>query len=97
MRDSGAVDDLVEQALHTIERPYPRDVTDRVCQAIEGHPAWLPIYNDLVAASGKHAVNSAIGRTTLQLTGLESQGIHRAARSTLIKTYTELGRGPRSE
>lgn len=97
MTTSDAVSDLVARVLSTIQRPYPRDITDQVCQAIEGNRAWLAIYNDLVAEGGRQTVNSTIGRMTLQHTGLENLGVRQVARSSLIKTYTELGRGPRSE
>ena len=97
MTTSDAVSDLVARALATIERPYPDDVTDRVCQAIEQNPIWLAIYDDLVAESSPGVVNSAIGRRDAQAQRTWSLSAFTAATSTLIKTYTELGRGPRSE
>jgi hypothetical protein len=87
---TGTVSYFVDLALETIPRPYPSDVTDRVCEAIEQNPAWLMMYRDAVADHGRHAVNSTIGRTVLQLTGLRNSGIRREARSSLIDTYTEL-------
>ena len=81
---------FVARALETIPRPYPPDVTDLVGQAIENNPAWRAAYDEVVAEKGRHAVNSTIGRTVLQLTGLRNSGIRRDARCSLIDTYTEL-------
>jgi hypothetical protein len=87
---SETVSDLVALALRTVSRPYPPDVTDRVCQAIESDPTWLDMYNDMVADMGRHAVNSTIGRTVLTMTGLRNSGIRHEARSSLINSYTVL-------
>jgi hypothetical protein len=65
-------------------------VTDRVFLAIEGNAGWLRMYQQLVGEKGRHAVNSAIGRTVLRLTGLRNSGFRHAAKSSLIRTYTEL-------
>ena len=97
MTITDSVSDLVAQALRTIGQPYPSDVTDRVCLAIENNPTWRARYDYLVAEGSPHVVNSAIGRATVRLAGLESLGVTRAARSSLIKTYTELGRSRRDE
>jgi len=89
---SGIVSSFVELALDTIPRPYPRDVIDRVAQAIERNPEWLAMYNDAVADRGRAAVNRQLGHSVLQLTGLRNLGVRREARSSLIDTYTELVR-----
>ena len=90
MSPSGEVSYIVGLALDTIQCPYPPDIIDRVCQAIQANPAWLRMYQEVVAEKGRHAVNSTIGRTVLQRTGLSNSGIRREARCSLIDTYTEL-------
>ena len=88
---TGEVSELVEEVLMSIPQPWPEDITDQVCLAIERNPRWLARYRDLVETHGKQAVNSTIGRVTLQLTGLRNLGVHQEATSSLIKTYTRLG------
>jgi hypothetical protein len=85
------ITDTVQAALDTIERPYHRDVTDRVFLAIAGNPAWLRWYEDLVAERTVAVVNRRIGFMVRQLTGLQNLGTQGRPRSRLIKTYTELG------
>ena len=88
---SGEVSSLVEKALNSIEQPWPSDVIDRVCLAIEQRSEWLARYHFLVKKHGRHAVNAQIGRSTLQLTGLRNLGARAAGTSSLIDTYTLLG------
>lgn len=94
MRNSHAhhsVSELVQDVLNTLKGPWPEDITDQVCIAIENDRHWNNRYNQLVAGHGKRAVNSQIGRSTLQLTGLRNLGRRKTANSSLIKTYTCLG------
>ena len=85
------VSELVQEVLGKIPRPYPKDITDRVCLEIEKNPAWHARYVRLVENHGKWSVNPQIGRSTLQITGLRNLGESAKAKSTLIKTYTKLG------
>lgn len=86
-----AVSELVQEVLGTITPPYPENITDQVCLAIENNQAWRAIYDRLVVRHGKWPVNSQIGRSTLQITGLRNLGVSAKAASSLIKTYTRLG------
>ena len=88
------VSELVQEVLDKKfkERSYPEDITDQVCLAIEkDRNGWLKRYNSLVREHGEHAVNSQIGRSTLQKTNLKNLGMRATATSKLIKTYTKLG------
>jgi len=85
------IKDLVDEVLSTISRPYPTDITDQVCLAIEEDPAWHNRYKELVARHGEHSVNSNIGWYTRDLTGLKNLQKTQNAKSDLIKTYSELG------
>ncbi len=89
---NGEVGQLVQEVLDSLSEPWGENVTDRVCMAIERNSYWLECYNQLVTEHGKHAVNSQIGHSTLQLTDLRNLGTHQEAKSSLIKTYTRLGR-----
>jgi hypothetical protein len=88
---SQTVGELVQEVLDTISRPYLENVTDQVCLAIQKNNGWRNRYNCLVDSHGKRAVNSQIGRSTLQRTGLKNLGRRTKAMSLLIKTYTQLG------
>jgi hypothetical protein len=88
---SQTVSELVQEVLDTISRPYLENVTDQVCLAIQRNNGWRNRYNVLVDNHGKRAVNSQIGRSTLQRTGLKNLGLRATATSSLIKTYTRLG------
>ena len=73
------------------KQSYPENITDQVCLAIEGNSAWRNRYNHLVESYSKLTVNSQIGRSTRQITGLRNSGMSAKATSSLIKTYTRLG------
>ena len=88
---SRPVSELVQEVLDTISLPYPEDITDQVCLAIEGNTGWIKRYKSLVDSHSPKAVNSQIGRSTLQITGLRNLGLRAKATSSLIKTYTRLG------
>jgi hypothetical protein len=87
------VRELVQEVLNEKfnKQSYPKNITDQVCLAIEGNSAWLNRYKHLVKSYSEWTVNSHIGRSTLQLTGLINLGVSAKATSTLIKTYTRLG------
>jgi len=82
----GEVSALVEEVLTTISQPWPEDITDQVCIAIQQNQKWLNRYYQLVLRYGKSAVNQQIGRSTLQLTGLRNLGTRDKAESSLIET-----------
>ena len=86
-----SVSELVQEVLGSISQPYPENITDQVCLAIQNNTAWRNRYNRLVDGHSKWSVNSQIGRSTLQLTGLRNLGLRATATSSLIKTYTRLG------
>jgi hypothetical protein len=88
---SHLVSELVQEVLNTISEPYPENITDQVCLAIENRSAWLNRYRNLVKEHGKYGVNPQIGRSTLQFTHLKNLGTQAKATSSLIKTYTQLG------
>lgn len=89
---SHLVSELVQEVLKTISPPYPENITDFVCLAIEKDEiGWKKRYNQLLEKYGKYSVNSQIGRQTRQLTGFKNLGIQSKATSSLIKTYTRLG------
>ena len=87
------VRELVQEVLNEKfkKQSYPENITDQVCLAIEENDSWLARYNHLKRRYGKSTVNSQIGRSTLQLTGLKNLGLSAKATSTLIETYTRLG------
>jgi hypothetical protein len=85
------VSELVQEVLGNISQPYPENITDQVCLAIQGNDAWHNRYERLVKDYGKFSVNSTIGRSTRQITGLRNLGLSAKATSKLIKTYTRLG------
>lgn len=89
---------LVEQVLVAeFMVPYPPDIIDRVCLAIEANPNWLSRYHTLAAelgdASGPAAwkVNNAIGWWTKDLAGMVTVKPNVRATSGLIKSYSRLG------
>lgn len=89
---SHPVSELVQEVLEGFSEPYPQDITDKVFLAIEGNIGWSKRYDDLVKNHSPKAVNSQIGRSTLQRTGLKNLGKRSTASSSLIKTYTRLGK-----
>ena len=84
---------LVQKVLDTnfSSQSYPENITDLVCLAIENNSVWLSEYKNIVSEHSEWAVNSQIGRSTLQLTGLKNLGVQATATSKLIKTFTKLG------
>jgi hypothetical protein len=90
--------DLVEEVLKTnFKAPYPEDITDQVCMAIEASQSWLDRYNYLTEEfgsekqSGEATVNQAIGFHTKDITGMVTVESGAKARSSLIKSYSRLG------
>ncbi len=89
--------DLVEEVLRSnFKAPYPADITDQVCLAIEANPGWLDRYHILTKQfesedqRGEATVNQAIGFHTMNLTGMVTVKSGLKAKSGLIKTYSEL-------
>ncbi|MEI2607199.1 MAG: hypothetical protein V9G20_01055 [Candidatus Promineifilaceae bacterium] len=95
--DTYPISELVREVLHTFSHPYPPDITDQVCLAIENKPAWLNRYHHLVehfssqGKDGKLTVNSSIGWYIKDITGMINIGEGKTAKSTLIKNYSALG------
>lgn len=92
---------LVEAVLHAaFAPPYPPDIIDQVCLAIEENPNWLQRYRALAAEPGdsEHSaewkVNNAIGWWTKDLAGMVTvkEGEKSKTRG-LIKSYSRLGYG----
>lgn len=89
-RATQEVEDLVMEVLATIP-VQGHDITDQVCLAIENNPEWRRRYDDLVARSRhKDTVNNWIGRYTKQITGMSVVRKNIPAKSTIIKSYSEL-------
>jgi hypothetical protein len=89
-RKTEAVRDLVARALRTIPQPWPTDVTDQVCLAIERRPDWLREYHGLVKELGALSVNSSLGAHVKDLTNMENAGREAKSKSHLIKSYSLL-------
>jgi hypothetical protein len=92
---------LVQDVLRTkFSPPYPEDITEQVCLAIEGNPQWLRQYETLVADAisrkpdtGLDVINNSIGRWVKKEAGMVTvkQGVK--SKSGIIKTYSRLGHG----
>ena len=82
--------DLVREVLHTIPQPWPNDIIDQVCLAVERNTVWLSRYNQLMAIHGRYILNQMIGRHTDKLTDFNHSGPVKPAESRLIKTYSWL-------
>jgi hypothetical protein len=86
-----SVSELVREVLANISQPYPENITDKVCLAIQENVVWHNRYDRLIERYNKWSVNPQIGRSTLQITGLKNLGLQARSKSKLIKTYTRLG------
>jgi hypothetical protein len=84
------VRELVARVLRTIPQPWPSDVTDQVCLAIERHPDWLREYHGLVKELGQLSVNTSLGAHVKDLTNMENSGREVMSKSHLIKGYSLL-------
>lgn len=89
---------LVEDVLRAgFAPPYPPDIIDRVCLAIEADPDRLLRYETIAAelGDGVHSaawkVNNAIGWWTKDLAGMVTVKGGAKPTSTLIKSYSRLG------
>lgn len=95
LRATQEVEDLVKEVLATIP-VRGHDITDQVCLAIENNPEWRKRYDDLVAKFeqtsdvGRDIVNNWIGRYTKRITGMSVVRKNIPAKSTIIKSYSEL-------
>ena len=98
--DTYPVLELVREVLHTFSHPYPTDITDQVCQAIEKNPTWLSRYHHLIehfssqGKDGRLTVNTSIGGYVQDVTGMINIGAGKTARSKLIQSYSALGYPP---
>ena len=88
---------LVEDVLSAcFAPPYPPDIIDRVCLAIEGDAGWLARYHTAAAElkdsehTAEWKVNNAIGWGTKDLTGMITTKAGEKASSRLIKSYSRL-------
>ena len=87
---------LVERVLAIIPSPYPADIIDQVCLAVERNPEWLREYESLVehfssqGNDGKLTVNSSIGWYVRDLTGMLTIKAGNVAQSGLIQSYSSL-------
>ena len=84
------IEDLVEQILRKIPKPYPKDITDQVFYAIEKDERLFHYYT-IYAGENVGAANAHIGKLVKELTGLKVNGTCRNPKSSLIKSYTLLG------
>jgi len=82
--------DLVREVLNNIPEPWPNDIIDQVCLAIERNAVWNNLYNQLKAIYGIDVLNQMIGRHTFALSGFNQSGPVRPAKSKIIKTYSWL-------
>ncbi len=89
-RKTDDVRDLVARVLRTIPQPWPADVTDQVCLAIERRSDWLAEYNRLVKELGVWSVNTSLGAHVKDLTNMENSGHIATSKSKLIKSYSLL-------
>lgn len=92
--------DLVADVLRArFKAPFPDDITDQVCLAIESDGAFLERYETLVKefSRGNYEpwrVNNWIGQWTKELTGMVNIQEGVPARSRLIESYSRLGYNP---
>ncbi len=85
------IEDLVHEILRRMNKPYPQDITDQVFLAIERDSNKLKRYK-IFAGQDIATANSWIGRVVKEYTGLKVKGTCTDPKSTLIKTYSILGR-----
>jgi len=84
------IKDLVQEVLSRITPPYPEDITNQVCLAIEQDPSLRREYDRLVNLHSRQVVNTRIGAYTRDLTGLKNIHSGITATSELITTYSRL-------
>jgi hypothetical protein len=89
---------LVDEVLQAnFAPPYPPDITDRVCLAIEANPDWLARYRMAAAELGDSGhtaewkVNNAIGWWVKELGGMVTVKRNVKASNGLTKVYSRLG------
>lgn len=82
--------EMIEMIIRRFRRPYPLDITDQVFLTIERDGNLRRDYEYL--ADGDYATtNKLIGRYVEEITGLHVKGRCDHPKSTLIKSYSELG------
>lgn len=89
--------ELVDDVLRAhFKAPFPKDITDQVCLAIEADQVLVDRYWSLVehfssgGKDGHSTVNNWIGTYTKELTGMMKVEPSAKAQSSLIKTYSQL-------
>ncbi|MCI0576757.1 MAG: hypothetical protein L0332_11270 [Chloroflexi bacterium] len=91
--------ELVQTVLATFSTPYPTDIIDQMCLAIERNPEWLARYDALIehfssrGKNGTNTVNSSIGFYTKELAGMVTLKEGNRAKSRLIGSYSTLSYG----
>jgi hypothetical protein len=89
-RKTDDVRDLVARVLHTLPQPWPPDITDQVCLAIERRAEWLAEYKGLVKELGVWTMNTSLGAHVKDLTNMENSGHMATSKSHLIASYSVL-------
>ena len=85
------IEDMLETILRQFHGRYPLDVTDQVFLAIEQNENFRRRYDQF--ADGDYATtNKMIGRFVEEYTGLHVKGRNDHPKSSLIKSYSILGR-----
>jgi len=84
---------LVEDALQALHRPYGENVTDEVFEVIENDPELKATYDDIASGfgDGQAGLNRNIGHFVKKDTGrmVLAKGIP-CKRNSLAKTYSKL-------
>jgi hypothetical protein len=92
-KKTASVQELVEDVLRSISRPYQEDIIEEVFIRIENPPdgkAWKTQYDELYAQLGPNVTNQWIGRYTKLLTGHQTAKQVDAKRTTLTTSYSKL-------
>lgn len=86
------VRDLVQEVIEArFSAPYPPDITDRVCLAIEGDAEWMSRYEQLCRQLEEQwIVNNAIGSWTIDVTGMVVEKENVKATTNLMQSYSRL-------
>lgn len=85
------MEDLVVEILRRFNKPYPQDITDQVFLAIERDSNWRKRY-EIFAGTDPATANAWVGRMVKEHTGLKIKGVCAEPKSSLIKSYSILGR-----
>jgi hypothetical protein len=83
---------FVGEVLKSLPQPHTADVIEDVFLAIEANPAWRVSYDRFVYESGKGLVNAWAGFWISHAECREPGERESAARSTLLESYSKLGK-----